>query len=159
MQENPIERRSETRRIVNKFYTVELVIGDLKFTYKFKIWDISSKGISLLVREDSDLLNYLKVGDILHLKYHTTGSSKPIDYLKIAVKHITKDVTGRFRGYRVVGVSILEEKHTGKQKTVKVVCPTCNTIYRVPSIRIPKVKTAVRCRHCSGSIVIGPREA
>ena len=64
--ENPIERRSEDRRIVNKYYTVEFLVNDIKLEYRFKIWDISSNGISLLVDEDSDLLNYLKVGDILY---------------------------------------------------------------------------------------------
>ena len=82
MKYNPIERRSEDRKIINRYYTVEFLINDLKLVYQFKIWDISSKGMSLLVREDSDLLNYLKVGDRLHLRYHTADSSKPIEYLK-----------------------------------------------------------------------------
>jgi len=30
MKYNPIERRSEDRKIVNKYYTVEFLINDLK---------------------------------------------------------------------------------------------------------------------------------
>lgn len=62
MKHNPIERRSEDRKIINKYYTIEFLINDLKLVYQFKIWDTSSRGISLLVREDSDILNYLKGG-------------------------------------------------------------------------------------------------
>ncbi len=47
-----------------------------------KIWDISSKGICVLVKEDSNLLNYLKVGSVSELKYYTNNTYKPIEYLK-----------------------------------------------------------------------------
>jgi hypothetical protein len=109
-KDNPIERRSEDRRIVNKFYTVELFIHEVKFMYRFRIWDITSKGISLLINEDSDLLNYLKVGDMLHLRYHTSDSKKPIGYLKTVIKHISKADAERFEGYLIVGLSILQEE-------------------------------------------------
>ena len=46
--ESPVEQRSEDRRIVNKYYTIEILVHDIKLEYRFKIWDISSKGISLL---------------------------------------------------------------------------------------------------------------
>jgi hypothetical protein len=73
------------------------------------MWDISPKGICVLVKEDSDLLNHLKVGDILDLKYYTTDSSRPIEYLKTEIRHITKDEKGRFKGLYLVGLSILED--------------------------------------------------
>ena len=62
------------------------------------------------MKEDSDLLNHLKVGDILNLKYYTTDSSKPIEFLKTEIKHITKDEQGRFKGVYLVGLAILENQ-------------------------------------------------
>jgi len=155
-KDNPIERRSEDRRIVNKFYTVELLIHEVKFEYRFRIWDITSKGISLLINEDSDMLNYLKVGDILHLRYHTGDSSKPIGYLKTVIKHISKADAEQFERYLVVGLSILQEEGYEREKYLSVVCPSCNTGYRIPSSRIPQKRTVGTCRKCGVKIVIKP---
>ena len=110
MTDCPTERRSEPRSIIDRYYRVEFSIRDSAYVYQFKIWDISPKGICVLVKEDSDLLNHLKVGDILDLKYYTTESSKPTECLKTEIKHITKDDTGRFKGLYLVGLSILENQ-------------------------------------------------
>ena len=107
MADNLKERRSELRSIIDQYYSVEFALSGCSFVYQFRIWNISSKGICVLVKEDSDLLNHLKVGDILNLKYYTTDSSKPIEFLKTEIKHITKDEQGRFKGVYLVGLSIL----------------------------------------------------
>ena len=60
-------------------------------------------------------LLYLNVGDILELKYYTTDSARPIEFLKTEIRHITRDETGRFKGLYLVGLSILEKnKSTDK---------------------------------------------
>ena len=105
-----MERRSEPRSIIDQYYSVEFSLSGCSFVYQFRIWNISSKGICVLVKEDSDLLNHVKVGDILNLKYYTTDSSKPIEFLKTEIKHITKDEQGRFKGVYSVGLSILENQ-------------------------------------------------
>ena len=109
------ERRSEPRSIIDQYYSVEFSIRDCPFTYQFKIWDISRKGICVLVKEDSDLMNYLKVADILNLKYYTTDISKPIEFLKTEIRHITKYKTGRFKGLFLVGLSILEKQRSSSK--------------------------------------------
>jgi len=102
------EKRSESRSIIDRYYSVEFSIREAAYVYQFKIWDISPKGMCVLVKEDSGLLKHLRVGDILDLKYYSTDSSKPTEYLKTEIKHITKDDTGRFKGLCLVGLSILE---------------------------------------------------
>ncbi len=109
MKKDFIEKRSEPRSIIDKYYSVEFSISNSAYIYQFKIWDISKKGVCVLVKEDSDLLNHLKVGDILNLKYYSTDSSRPIEYLKTKIRHITKDEEGRFKGLCLVGLSILEK--------------------------------------------------
>jgi hypothetical protein len=64
----------------------------------------------ILIREDSDILNHLKTGDILEMKYYTRDSSKPTDYIRTKIKHITEDDTGRFKGHFLVGLSVSEEE-------------------------------------------------
>jgi len=114
MADDFIEKRSESRSIIDRYYSVEFSIREAAYVYQFKIWDISPKGICVLVKEDSDLLNYLKVGDIFNLKYYTTDSSRPTEYLKTEIKHITKDDTGRFKELYLVGLSILEKQDSNR---------------------------------------------
>jgi uncharacterized protein YbaR (Trm112 family) len=157
MADNFEERRSEPRRIIDQYYSVEFLIEDLEFAYQFKIWDKSSKGISVLVKEDSDLLNHIKVGDILNMKYYKADSSKATEYLKTEIKHITKDKKGRFKGLYLVGLSILEEQDSEKEETIEFVCPTCNTIYNISTNEIPQGGRFVgTCKVCNGKIVIEP---
>jgi len=105
-----MERRSEPRSIIDQYYSVEFSLSGCSFVYQFKIWNISTKGICVLVKEDSDLLNHVKVGDILNLKYYPADSSQPGELLETEIKHITKDEQGRFKGVYLVGLSILENQ-------------------------------------------------
>jgi hypothetical protein len=107
MEDSFMERRSKPRSIIDQYHSVEFSISESAFAYQFKIWDISPKGICVLVMEDSGLLNRLKAGDILNLKYYTTNSSRPIEYLETEIRDIAKDENGRFKGLYLVGLSIL----------------------------------------------------
>ena len=104
------ERRSEPRTIIDRYYSVDFSIGNESFLYQFKIWDLSSRGIGLLIKEDSPVLDHLKVGDVVKMKYYEEDSSKPGDYLKTKIMHITKNEEGRFKGHCIVGISILDSE-------------------------------------------------
>jgi hypothetical protein len=106
------DRRSEPRTIVQEYYSVNFSVHDTPFVFHFLIWDKSSKGMSLLVKENSVALNYLNVGEIFTMKYYKTDSSKPAEYLKTKIRHITRDDQGRFKGHYLVGISIVEKQNT-----------------------------------------------
>ena len=109
MMNESVEKRSEPRTELEKYHSVEFHIADLDFLYQFKIWNMSSKGMCLLVREDSDVLKHLKVDSVLDMKCYTTDFSLPPENLKIQIKHITKDEKGRFKGHYLVGLFVLEK--------------------------------------------------
>ena len=109
MEDSFMERRSRPRSIIDQYHSVEFSISESAFAYQFKIWDISPKGICVLVMEDSGLLNRLQAGDILNLKYYTTNSSRSIECLETEITDIAKDENGRFKGLYLVGLSILED--------------------------------------------------
>jgi hypothetical protein len=102
------ERRSETRTKVGQYRIVEFSVEGLAHLYQFKIWNISPLGIGVLVMHGSEVLKYLKVGDILNMKYYRQQPSEQPEQLKTEIKHITEDAQGRFRGNYLVGLSILE---------------------------------------------------
>ncbi len=114
MTDNFVEKRSEPRTIIDRYYSVEFLIGDGSFVYQFKIWDISSKGICVVIREDSDVLRHLKVGDMVNMKYYMADSSKPGEYMKTEIRHITKDDKGRFKGHYLVGLLALDDQSFDK---------------------------------------------
>jgi hypothetical protein len=103
-----IEKRSEPRTIIDKFYSVEFSVDDVPSLFQFKIWDLSSRGICLLVKEGSEILNKIKVGDIVDMRYYEIEATKPTEYKKTEIRHITKDTEGRFKGHYLIGISILD---------------------------------------------------
>ena len=104
------EKRHEPRTEVDQYHSVELSSPDASLRYQFRIWNLSSRGICIVVKEDSDLLKHLEVGNILNMKYYPADSSFPKEYLKTQIKHITKDKQGRFRNHVLVGLFILEKQ-------------------------------------------------
>ncbi len=110
MSENKpvIDRRSENRDLVDQYYSVQFSKPGLEAVYQFKIRNISSKGICILIREDSNVLKHLQVGDILDMQFHPLEKTDPVKYSKTEIKHITKDDQGRFKGHYLVGLKKLE---------------------------------------------------
>ncbi len=103
------EKRVEERTVVDQYYSVDFSVGNESLLYQFKIWDLSSKGMCLLIKEDSAAMNHINIGDIIKMKYYKADSSNPGNYLKTKIIHISKDEEGRFKGHHIVGIQILHE--------------------------------------------------
>ncbi len=102
------EKRAEKRENVNQYFSVEISVSSSAQIYQFKIWDISSQGLCLVVRQDSHLMKYLDVGKILNMKYYRPDTTVPAEFLKTQIAHITKCDHGPFTGHFLVGLSILD---------------------------------------------------
>ena len=107
------EKRAEPRFPADQFYSVEIAIPELIGRYKFKLRDISTSGIGIIVKDDSLLLNHLKIGNILKILYspssRTARTAVP-ELLETRIEHITKCETGRYKGHHIVGFSLIEKK-------------------------------------------------
>jgi len=101
------ERGSGSREGAGRFHSAEFSIKGLDLRYQFKIWNISPASMCVLIKENSDILHRLKVGDTIDVKYYSDDSSPPCDCQKTAIRHITKNDQGRFEGHYVVGIEIL----------------------------------------------------
>ena len=75
--------------------------------YQFKIWNTQSVYLCVIVREQSNVLSRMKVGDVLTLKYNFKNSAYLSEYLKTAIRFIIKQSKGRFKGHYVVGFETL----------------------------------------------------
>ena len=104
-----VDRRSEGRTLIDRYYSVEFSKKGLDAIYHFKIWNISTKGMCIVVKEDSALIGHLTVGDILNMKYYPSDESGPVEHKETEITHITKNAQGRFKGHYLVGLSMIKQ--------------------------------------------------
>ena len=102
------DRRSEEEKRVVEYYSAEFLLDGLDTPYQFKIWNMASASLCILVKENSSVVSRLKVGETLHVKYYPGDSTPPTRYQKTAIRQITKNDQGRLRGHYLVGLEILE---------------------------------------------------
>jgi hypothetical protein len=91
-----------------EYGSAEFLIDGLELPYQFRIQDISAPCLYVLVKENSDIVSRLRVGETLNVKYYSASSSPPKGYRKTAVRQITKNDRGRLKGHYLVGLEILE---------------------------------------------------
>ncbi|MBN1831293.1 MAG: hypothetical protein JW896_04210 [Deltaproteobacteria bacterium] len=97
----------ESNPLSPHYHSVEFSIQGVELAYQFKLWNISSTPMCVLVKEDSAILPNLKEGDTLDLKFYSSGTSYSTASLKTRIRHITRD-QGRFRGHYLVALEIQE---------------------------------------------------
>lgn len=101
------DNRSEEREIAQQYYSVQFTKQGLDAVYQFKLWNISQKGLCILVKEDSVVLNHLAVGDIIDMTFYSTEPQGNLEHFKAQIKHITKTDHGRFQNHYLVGFAII----------------------------------------------------
>ena len=102
------ERRAWPRRTQLRNYRVEIkLIGEP--IYQFRVSDVSIQGARLLIKEDSEFLNLIEVGQIVDADFISPTGKTPSGPYNVEIKHITKPAAGGHRGHRLVGGSIVEK--------------------------------------------------
>ncbi|MFO7553905.1 MAG: hypothetical protein R6W88_01760 [Desulfobacterales bacterium] len=102
------DRRLETRTILDRYYSVEFQLEETGNVYQFKLRDMSSNGLGILVNKGSAVLKHLKVGDTLNMKYIPPESVGLSESLKTQIAHITHKDEGPFKGHFIIGFFIIE---------------------------------------------------
>jgi len=104
--ENMIEEnRSEPRSTSLRNYRVEIkLIGEP--IYQFRITDVSNKGAGFLIKDDSDFLSIIRIGQFVDVNFISPKGSNPSGIHKAEIKHITKPEKGRHKGHCLAGIAI-----------------------------------------------------
>jgi hypothetical protein len=102
------ERRAWRRRTQLRNYRVEIKLVGQPI-YQFRVSDVSSKGAGLLIKNDSEFLNLIAVGQVLEADFISPSGKMPSGMYQVEIKHITEPAAGKHRGHRQVGVSIIEK--------------------------------------------------
>jgi hypothetical protein len=96
----------------DQYSSVEISNNSISFSYHFKLWNVASTSMCILVKENSQILSQLKEGDNINMKYYTSDSLCPAEYRKTAIRHINKDDNGRFKGHYLVHLEILDNRES-----------------------------------------------
>ena len=108
MVKDEIERRSHPRTLVDEFYSVEFSIDEHHAVYHCKLWNISDRGMCLVIKEGSAIANHLKEEVLVTMKFLKTGSPGDTEVHRTRVVHVTRDTTGRFKGHYLIGLAVVD---------------------------------------------------
>lgn len=106
--ENYTEKRKEERTTA-AISSVEFCVNTFALAYQFKILETSPSGMSILIKEDSAILDHLEEGMELEMKYYPENDAGAPKILKTKIIHITKSDSDRLRGHYQVGIRLLED--------------------------------------------------
>ena len=104
---NLTESKDESRTILDNYYSVQFTLSRMDPAYLFKLRDISSNGLCILVKQDSSAFKQLKVGDVVNMEYNPTESSGPSKLLKTQIT--SKNCYDRFKGHSLVELKVLTD--------------------------------------------------
>jgi hypothetical protein len=102
-----MEKRSAARKSADRSHRVEIKLPGIP-AYQFKVKDLSVKGASVLIKEDSGLVPHLEVDQVLNVGYYTNNKRNPEISFKARIKHMTKADITPFSGHLLVGFTISE---------------------------------------------------
>jgi hypothetical protein len=101
------EKRLESRYDAKDYYHAEIRLVGVP-VYEVKLKNLSKSGACFLVKEDSSLLNYMRVGESLKVKYFLEDRSESNAIHTAEIRHVTPITDGRFNGHCCTGLSILD---------------------------------------------------
>jgi len=104
--DNFTENTGESRTILDQYYSVQFSLSKMDPDYLFKLRDISSNGLCILVKQDSTVFRQLSEGDILDMEYNPTRSSGPTKLFKTQIT--SKNCYDRFKGHSLVELTIID---------------------------------------------------
>ena len=110
-----MEQRSEERILLDQYHSVDFLLKETGRVYQFKLRDLSPNGLGIFVREDSIVLQYLRVGDLLDVQFNPPAASGPPEIFKVQIRHITKTKRGLPDKHTVFGMKIIHRKPLDRQ--------------------------------------------
>jgi len=72
--------------------------------YQFKLTSIDLEPMVAVVKEGSRVLECLKAGDIVPVKYYSSNRPAPAESKNTRIKYISKHCSQRFRGHYMIGL-------------------------------------------------------
>ena len=100
------ECRLEARTILNECHSVQFFLNTNGPSYLYRLRNNTSNKPYILVKQNSDVFNELKVGDILDMEYNPSESSGNGMLFKTLIT--SKVPHDRYHGHSIVELSIID---------------------------------------------------
>jgi hypothetical protein len=104
------EHRVERRKMIDKYYSVQFSLKQKVPIYQFKLKDISSDGLCIIVKENSKILETINKNDVLEMTFCAANAPEVSTQYKTKIIHITPDKSGKYKNHYLVGFSIMDDK-------------------------------------------------
>jgi len=101
--------RPEAKTVLDEYYSVQFFLDDKGPTYLFKLRNISSDRLCILVKQDSSVFKELKVGDILDMEYNQPESFGAGRLFKTQIA--SKRSHDRYSGHSIVELFIIDNQN------------------------------------------------
>jgi predicted DNA-binding WGR domain protein len=92
-------------------YTVELLLDGAHAVRQYKVWHKGTTYMCVLLEETSDILNWVRVGDRMNIRYFDTDQTVVSEYLETEVRKVKKGNQGRLKGQYLLDLEIRESRH------------------------------------------------
>ena len=89
--------------------SVEVSVDGIEHPHQFRIWSTEPASMFFVVKQSSQILDRLKVGDTMKMTYHTKDAFCPTRTMPTRIRHITRESEGRFRGHCLVGLAVADK--------------------------------------------------
>jgi hypothetical protein len=101
--------RSKDQVVASNYHSVEMKPAKALPIYQFKLYPRSNlNGAFVLIQKNSEILNYLKPGEKIDMKYHPQKTNIPIEHFITQILNITKKEQGPFKDHFQVDLSIAD---------------------------------------------------
>jgi hypothetical protein len=94
------------------YYSVEFPLNATQPVYQFKLRQSAQNSFFLLVKNGSDIVSQLKVGNIMPMKYYSDDTMHTIEFRNTQIMEIVKETHGRFRGHYRIELGIMMDCKT-----------------------------------------------
>jgi hypothetical protein len=98
------------------YYLAEFSIKQLEFPHLYKILNTERRPPCVIIEKHARLLRCIKVGQILKVKYYTDDRKAPPEKQLTAIQAILDITRGRFKGYCLVCLKILDRDERARNK-------------------------------------------
>ena len=107
--QKPVEEEERLNSLLKKYGSVEFSIRELTCAYQFRLWDGESESVHIVIKEGSDIMNWIKVGKKLDSKYYLKEQHSTANSFRTEISEIKKADGGRFKGHYIVGLSVAND--------------------------------------------------
>lgn len=102
------ESRSEVRNLAAEDASISFRPPGGEWEYQIKLRNFSDSGLGFLVKENSDLLKLIHVGDVFTVNYYRGFASMTARNLTVQVRHISFSAAGIPKQHVMVGLYFLK---------------------------------------------------